>query len=367
MLTRNILGIKDKVLKNFPEENRINLRAAIGLVKGKKAVYGSAFYWPIFILAQAAGVGFNLGVLAATMLRVASRDLAFGWESTIQLGSQTVYDMVRMMALPWSWFVSPPIAHPTLAQIEGSRIILKEGIYHLSTQNLVSWWPFLCLAVFFYGLLPRMILLGAGRMAQTRAISRLNFYHSSCEKLMIRMTTPALRTKGLINGDGRRIVLKESPGDHNSLPRIRGKGEEGRGAVVLVPDDIFGQSPESELADRTRRLFGFTFLKRIKIGIDSEADMTSIKALSGIKGKTHPPAVLLLQEAWQPPIKETGLFIREVRKILGPQAPMIIALIGKPGVNTIFTKVEDENWKMWEQEIAGMGDPGIWPAKFGDE
>ena len=30
----------------------------------------------------------------------------------------------------------------------------------------------------------------------------------------------------------------------------------------------------------------------------------------------------------------------------------------------IFTEVEDENWKIWKQEISGMGDSGIWPALF---
>ena len=35
-------------------------------------------------------------------------------------------------------------------------MVLKEGIYHLTTPDLVSWWPFLLLAVCFYGFLPRI-------------------------------------------------------------------------------------------------------------------------------------------------------------------------------------------------------------------
>jgi hypothetical protein len=298
---------------------------------------------------------------------VAGRDLALGWESTIQLSSATVHDIVRGIAVPWAWIFQPGVAHPTIEQIDGSKIILKEGIYHLATQDLVSWWPFLCLAVLFYGLLPRVVLLAAGMMARVRALSRPDFYHSSCEKLMIRMTTPDLRTKGLANGNNRKGFLNESSGGSINPSPIEGKGEEGRGAVILVPDDIFGQSPELELSDRIRRSFGYSLLKRIKIGIDTEADSASIKALTGIIGETGAPAVLLLQEAWQPPIKETRIFIQEVRSLLKQQSQVIIALIGKPNADTIFTKVEDENWKIWKQEIAGMGDPGIWPVKFGNE
>jgi len=275
-----------------------------------------------------------------------------------------VHDLVSGIAAPWSWGFPKGVAHPTIEQIDGSKIILKEGLYHLSTQDLVSWWPFLCLAVLFYGLLPRVVLLAAGKIAQSRALARPDFYHSSCERLMIRMTTPVLKTKGLANGNNRKVSLsKTAEGSTNTFPG-EGKGEEGRGAVVLVPDDIFEQSPESELADRVRRRFGYAFLKRIKIGIDTEADRTSIKALAGITGETGPPAVLLLQEAWQPPIKESRIFIREVRSLFKPQSPVIITLIGKPNADTIFTEVEDENWKIWKQEIFGMGDPGIWPALF---
>jgi len=367
MLTRAVFGFREKALKHFPAGKRKNLQSAFGLAEGGKAVYGSIFYWPLFILAQTAGVGFNLGVLAATMLRVAGRDLAFGWESTIQLSSTTVHEIVRGIAVPWAWIFQPGVAYPTIEQIEGSKIILKEGIYHLATRDLVSWWPFLCLAVLFYGLLPRVVLLAAGLMARARALSRPGFYHSSCEKLMIRMTTPALRTKGFANGNNRKDLLGESSGGSINPSPIEGKGEEGRGAVILVPDDIFEQSPALELSDRIRQSFGYALLKRIKIGIDTEADSASIKALTGIIGETGAPAVLLLQEAWQPPIKETRIFIQEVRSLLGQQSQVIIALIGKPNADTIFTKVEDENWKIWKQEITGMGDPGIWTAKFGNE
>ncbi|MBW1718378.1 MAG: DUF2868 domain-containing protein [Deltaproteobacteria bacterium] len=121
----------------------------MGLVKGKRQVYGSLFYWPVFMLAQIFMIGFNLGVLAATLLKVTGADIAFGWQSTVQVSTEWVFELVRAVALPWSWFVPAEIAYPSLSRITGSHMVLKDGIYSLATEDLVSWWPFLCLAVFF--------------------------------------------------------------------------------------------------------------------------------------------------------------------------------------------------------------------------
>jgi hypothetical protein len=350
----------------MPEEKQKKLRAVLGVLKGKRALYGSVFFWPIFILAQAGGVGFNLGALGATLLRVAGRDLAFGWESTIQLTSQTVYQIVQAVALPWTWFVPAHLAHPTLQQIEGSKIILKEGIYHLATTDLVSWWPFLSLAHVFYGLLPRVILLAAGKLALARALFHPNFNHAACERLMNRMTTPHLKTVGLTDGRER----TPSPGRRPGIglpPRTAGaEGGEAREAVVLVPEDIYDRCLESELAERLGRLFGYAFSRKIKMGSDPEADLKVLEELAGTRQGAGPLAVLMVQEAWQPPIKETQLFMADVRNTFGPDVPLIIGLIGKPNPHKMFTGVGQDLWEIWRQEIAAMGDPGIWPERLGD-
>ena len=98
------------------------------------------------------GIGFNLGVLGATLSKVVFSDMAFAWQSTLQLSPELLAELVRWVALPWSWIV--PQAYPTLSQIQGSQMVLKEGIAHLSSANLTAWWPFLCCSVAVYGLLP---------------------------------------------------------------------------------------------------------------------------------------------------------------------------------------------------------------------
>lgn len=116
--------------------------------------------------------------------------MAFGWQSSLQLSAQQVADGVRLLALPWSWFLPEGMGYPSLAQVEGTQIILKDGIYHLATQDLVSWWPFLCTALVVYGLLPRLLLLMGGYIRYRHQLDALELRNPEIRWLLQRMTTP---------------------------------------------------------------------------------------------------------------------------------------------------------------------------------
>ncbi|MBS3733215.1 MAG: DUF2868 domain-containing protein, partial [Desulfobacterales bacterium] len=159
LLRRLAERILDYAGKSLSKDRKNRLQSALGLVGQTRTVYGGIFFWPVFNMAQTAGVCFNIGILAAMLLRITITDVAFGWQSTLQPDPQTVYRIVEIMAAPWAWFTAEPVTHPTAAQIAGSKMVLKDGIDHLSTRDLGSWWLFLCLSVTFYGLLPRVALL----------------------------------------------------------------------------------------------------------------------------------------------------------------------------------------------------------------
>ena len=153
-MLRIVLWARSRVAEKLGADHRSRMDSTLGIIRSKGSTYGFLFFLPIFILTQLFAIGFNLGLLTTTLFKVITADIAFGWQSTLQLSSAAVHSLVQKIALPWSWLAAGDPAYPSLAQIEGSRIILKEGIYHLSTPDLVSWWPFLCFSVFFYGLLP---------------------------------------------------------------------------------------------------------------------------------------------------------------------------------------------------------------------
>ena len=355
LMTRMIVTFKRRALKNLTGSKRDSLEAMVGLVKERRPISGSLFYWPVFMLVQLFGIGFNLGLLGATLLKVLGSDIAFGWQSTVQLSAQAVYELVRFIALPWSWILTSGIAYPTLAQIEGSRMILKDGIYHLATENLVAWWPFLCLAVLCYGLLPRLILLVIGHMAQRRAIGLVDFGHSACERLLFRLRTPLIHTAG------RPLGVEHPQGNEAKGPKIDPPDHEGavrdKGLIALIPEEIFDLCHQEEFERRVAKSLGYSVRQIYRFGSDEEADRGILYEISLIPKENSGPDVLILQEAWQPPIKENFGFIKDLRKAVGKASHITIGLIGRPRPDYFFTGVKEEDWQAWHQKLKTLADP----------
>jgi hypothetical protein len=351
--------LKQGVFKSIGGSEMDGFAGVKGLLMGKRQVYGALFYWPVFILAQLFGVAFNVGVLGATLLKVFGSDIAFGWQSTLQFSAEAVSDMVQAIAVPWSWFVPVEVAYPSLSQIQGSHMVLKDGIYHLTTTDLISWWPFLCLAVLFYGLLPRLILLMMGNFFQRRRLDRIAFDHVPCDRLLHRMRTPLVSTEGRY-GKSKRPRPDEKGEDREASESSLPKPETSLGdrdLVALVPDEIFDDCPDEELRRIISRSLGYPIRRKLRFGEDEEGDQRVINEILNLKQENVPTHILILQEAWQPPIREGLHFIRDLRKALGKTSIIKVALIGRPNPDSIFTHVKEEDWKAWKQKLKVMGDP----------
>jgi hypothetical protein len=185
-----------------------------GLLKSQFALYGPVSYLPLIIPAQIFGVAFNVGVILTTVLLEWFTDLAFGWGSTLNVHPQTIFDITRLIALPWSWLLGEGIGYPSLEQVAGSRIILEHWATATPTikpdpAHLRSWGSFLVMAVVTYGLLPRLVLWGGSVLAQHLILARLPFTHSRTQALYGRMLSPRLETT---TGGARQGVEMPIPG-----------------------------------------------------------------------------------------------------------------------------------------------------------
>ena len=67
--------------------------------------------------------------------------------------------------------------------------------------------------------------------------------------------------------------------------------------------------------------------------------------------------LLLVQEAWQPPIRENLRFIQDLRTISGDRTMIWVGLIGRPGQDTVFTRATEEEYGVWQQRLKALGDP----------
>lgn len=262
LLTRAANWLQQQRLAHATDEVRERALATQGLLRSQYAVYGPVSILPLLILAQVFGVAFNVGVVLTTLTLEWFTDIAFGWGTSLAAHPQTVFDIVRVIAAPWSWLFGEGVGYPTLEQVEGSRIYMEhwasfaQGIKP-DPEHLRSWRWFLVLAVMTYGLLPRLLLLGASVLAQRFALARLTFTHGRIQGLYARMLTPRLDTHCSESGQGPEMPIPSALTSRGPRSGLIGPLTEGtlpagarpwRDAPGVLREDPVHRKPPAEAA-----------------------------------------------------------------------------------------------------------------------
>ncbi len=337
--------------RRLSAEQAGTFRLVEGMFRKQRSVYGQLFYWPFFRLSQQAMAGFNLGLLTATCFRIVTSDIAFGWQSTIQFSTEFMARVTTTLALPWSWLVPPSYAFPSVEQIEGSRIILKDGIYHLQTQDLVSWWPFLVLCVLFYGVIVRLVLLLLSRAGEWRARNNLKLNRPVLLQLVQRLTTPLVHSQAAAEA-GNAVP----PWPAGSAPRAAGPAPAAPlSALLLIPADISEGCAPAAVKGSLSSLGILVSAERV-IQHDYDPDRRLLEELrdsswEGDKG------VVVIMESWMPPIQQTLSFIKELRAAAGAQVPIFVALIGPETADGRREQPDPTDRQVWHHKLNGQGDP----------
>jgi hypothetical protein len=363
LISKGLNGLLFKIrkygLNSMEGQRRSQFAAALGAVRTRGKGYGALFSWPLFLLLQLFGIAFNCGVLGVLLVKVASSDLAFGWQSTIQVSSEFVVRLVGWIAAPWSWLTGSA-TYPDLKQIEGSRLILKDGFYHLTSSDLVSWWPFLALSICCYCLLPRVILFVAGTFGRSKSLACISFNRPDYNQLLHRLLSPRLETS-------QKKTAKSTPVNTHIYPRDTFPIEENekqfpqRKNIIgelqaLIPDELFADVDSARLEQLCQQDFGYTVGRTLRINEEESNNSTIFSHIKqGDESSCSP--LLVLQEAWQPPIQEMLRFLKELRIHCDEETHIIVALVGKPGPDTLFTRVADTDLQIWQQKISTLLDP----------
>jgi hypothetical protein len=347
--------IRQRLRTSVSGAKRETYQQILGLATTVHRKYGLLLYWPLFSLSQRTLVGFNAGLLGASLFRVTTSDLAFGWQSTVQFSSAALFKMVKILALPWSWIFPEDLAYPSLAAIEGSRIILKDGIYNLATEYLVSWWPFLLLCLLVYGLLFRLLLAFFASWRQRSGFKNINLDSSDGLSVIRRMQTPLLSTqaaaknncaslKNLNREEVARFNHKESVDLSVTFP-----------LMLLIACDVLSQFDLDPFLSFLQQR-GFTVEHQETMMQDYLSDQALLKRIEGNKpGKNF--GIFLLLESWMPPIGEVLAFIRNLRDSIHESTPIYIGLVGKPAHNRNLTTPAPQDCSIWKQKLDTLSDP----------
>lgn len=399
---------------------RLGFSALLGRLRSRRE-QARLFVWPVFIFLQLGAIGFTAGVLGLTLARVVFSDMAFGWQSSLQLSAGQVAEAARCLALPWSWFLQEGLGYPSLEQVQGTQIVLKEGIYNLDTKNLVSWWPFLCMSLVCYGLLPRCIMLLAGLSRYRRQLEGLELRYPETRRLLQRMTTPQVETRGTRAGSGRPApaamqrpvpaatpdpaLRDDSPPQEPEIrpapagvfadeeqarpghvaaalsagmplrPEAVSKDELARLEAQAAAAPVLGGralqrlilAPEELLAGLDRNQLGEALVRRVgpgEIGVAALpfAESGETELLAQIRSEHEAGGldeIYLLQEAWMPPLQETCKLLERLRAAVGLATPLTVLLLGRPQGRARLGPVRPEQAEVWRQRMQGMADPSL--------
>ncbi|MGD8831687.1 MAG: DUF2868 domain-containing protein [Pseudomonadales bacterium] len=296
--------------------------------------------WQLVVFTQWFAVGYFVGVLLAGVVLVAVTDLAFGWSSTLNLDAAAVQRLFGVLALPWQAWI--PQAVPDAALVEASRFYRLETapVGEAQAMRLGTWWPFVLCTIVFWGLLPRLVLLAAGRWRLAAATRSLICQDPEVLALIDRLTPPRVDFGPEEAADG------EAPAGRSPAPPAA-RTAEGTVAVIwneALPDTAAGTWAAGHLGGAPQAV----------LHLSSRSEVSAVASLRAVLAADE-ARVLIYTKGWEPPLLEFGDFLTGLRDALGPQPTFVVVPI-----NTRADGVDPADREVWAGFLARHGDPRLY-------
>lgn len=316
-------------------------------VMSRLTLHQDVLKWVVFRKTQLLALGFNLGALVALLAAVVFTDRAFGWQTTLEVPATAIHSLVQTIATPWAWWYGEGVGFPDLAQIESSRIRLKDGIAALSSEGLTSWWRFLALGIITYSIAPRVFLCGLSRLQLRRALNRYNFRNAAAEKLFARL----LPVGGLFETS---TVAKAAPAA--VVPVRAGElplaGDREQTIFAFCSAELAGGIDFTQLQNTLARHWRLPD-NHVALRVYRQGDRPDVP-----ERYAEQDQFALVFESWLPPIKEIERQIRDLRGRLQARSLIRIVLLGIPQTEgeAVTLATEARYADTWEAFVRSQGD-----------
>ncbi len=312
-----IPNVTEAVMSRFRPSQRQALHTLQAWLTQSQRYRRLTFWYPLN-LSQRFAVGFNLGLVGMFLFFSFATQPVFGWQSG-QLNCSRLERVTQVIASPWYWFnpqgrpssndirltyhqPDPFHAHSDCATGAGS--VASE----LVASELVApgWWPFLFASMLVYGLMPRVLLDALSSWQVRRAARYMALHHPDSRELLIRMQRPLVDT-----GSRLQTAAFSPPVDSPLLePEVQtvisGRGFILKWAGIQIPDD--------DIHDLVRRQWGINTVALYEVGgLDVSRDEEALHALEASRDIDQ---VMLVVEAWQPPVTDYRNFVAQLRETL---------------------------------------------------
>jgi len=147
---------------------------------------------------QYGSIALTAGALTSLVFTIITQDIAFGWNTTLQVSPELFHLITDTIAIPWQALF--PSAVPSMELVELSHHYrLGEQINPVlitQAKALGSWWQFLALSLMVWGLFPRIILLLLAKKNVRLSIEKSLLGHPNSSILLKQMNEVYITTHG---------------------------------------------------------------------------------------------------------------------------------------------------------------------------
>lgn len=282
-----------------------------------------AMGWNLLRLTQAGAVMFSAGLMAGLLGCIWFLEVGFFWESTTpEWMAARIHEICGILGSPWGWAF--PEWVPTMGEIE--RTMWSEGgTLAGRMQSAATWYPFLFAAIFFWGMLPRLVLWAYAVFRERKALGALDFQSKRHRELWREIMGT------------RRVDLGEAPLD---------------GVLVL---DVGGTGlKEHDLRGFLLRRLRVNPREWYEVGVwDGKGEAAATESM-----RNAPAGVVLLAEAWAlAPPRMTALY-RQIRGLAEAGTPIyfLVVNVGSDGKLEI---VKEEEKAIWRDFVDALADAAV--------
>ena len=299
--------LAETLIARFWPSQRRALRALPSWLAHAQRYRRLALWHPLH-LSQRFAVGLNLGLVGAFLFFSIATQPIFVWQSG-QLNCARLERATRIIALPWTWLDARgrPSAddirltyRPPDAQHAHSDCNTAPGAVG------AGWWPFLFASMLVYGLIPRLLLDALSAWQARRAAHDVALQHPDSQELLQRMQRPVVDTGARLPPADSSPASEPLAAKREAPTALGGRGFIFKWAGIRLAD--------SDICDLAKRQWGIDASALYEVGgLDVSRDDEALIALSAHRDIDH---VLLLVEAWQPPVSDYRHFVAQLRQVL---------------------------------------------------
>jgi hypothetical protein len=318
------------------------LVSALHRLRARSALHQRVELWWMTLIAQSFGIAFNLGALAVLLVQPSVLKYSFCWSTTLELGPLALHRLTSVLSLPWSHLI--PVAVPSLALIESTQFDLLARAYVGGTPSgSGAWWPFILVAVAYYGFFPRALLAILAALAMRRSLADLRFDTPDVEAVLRRLRLPLVETRGVVHEAS--ASTQTGQGASRATPAVATIASD---CVVIGWRDV--QFDRGLLEPWLQREFGWKVRSVLAAGgADFTFDEASIRAAASLG-----LPIAVVAEAFEPPDKAVRRFLAELRSAARPATHVLVALVAEAHGEAIVARGQD--LETWSSQLAALED-----------